>query len=61
MNPNKQETREDHEDEDDVDVTASIGERRLSLQSLPVGVSRAFNRHTKHRRHNRRNIYTGTM
>lgn len=57
MNPNKQETREDHEDEDEEDVTASIGERRLSLQSLPVGVSRAFNRHTKHRRH----IYTGTM
>lgn len=43
MNPNKQETREDHEDEDEEDVTASIGEGRLSLQSLPVGVSRAFN------------------
>lgn len=42
MNPNKQETKEDHEDEED--VTASIGEGRLSLQSLPVGVSRAFNR-----------------
>lgn len=59
MNPNKQETREDHEDEDEEDVTASIGEGRLSLQSLPVGVSRAFNRQKTGVTTG--NIYTGTM